>query len=182
MNLMRKKTYNKKSRRCKKKKLNLKKAVSILLVCLIPFSSLTSCAKDGSEENVKEGTQENVKMEKVFDYVLDAGTYTELDYDFAEKVLTEKYDGWGGACSAIATVTNDGTPLVGRNMDLFISNKPAYISRTKVDGCYETVGLSYSHKSGPDYEDALKNGIPESTYKTIPFLATQRSLCGGQYA
>lgn len=131
--------------------------------------------------NLKKESEENLKVEKIFDYVLDLGTFTELDYDFAEQFITEKYDGWGGMCSAAATVTKDGTTLVGRNMDLYTSNKAAYISRTKVEGCHETVGLTYIHMFGPDYEDALKNGISEDTYKLLPFFATDVLNSEGLY-
>lgn len=113
-----------------------------------------------------------MKVRKVFDHVLDAGTYTELDYEYAQKFVAEKFDGWAGGCSAVARVTKDGTPLVGRNMDLYISHKPAYVFRTRVPGCHETVGLSYVHMTGPDYKSALRNGIPMEYYKAIPYLAT----------
>lgn len=113
-----------------------------------------------------------MQLKQIFDHVLDAGTYTELNDASARRYFNEHFDGWKGGCSAIATVLPDGTPLVGRNMDLYISNKPAYVYRTKVSGCYQTVGLSYIHSSGQDYREVLENGLQDEAYQLIPYLTT----------
>lgn len=127
----------------------------LLLLC-------TSCGQNNK----------NIMVTEVYDHVLDAGTYTSLDYDFANDFFASRNDNWGGMCTAVAKVTDDGEMLVGRNMDLIISNKAAYIMRTKVDGCYETIGLTYTFRDySPDYEDALKEGIPEEFSKVLPFIS-----------
>lgn len=113
-----------------------------------------------------------MKEKTLMDHVIDAGIYTALDYEYAKKSISKAYDNMGGGCTAVAKYTEDGRMLVGRNMDLNISHNPAYIVRTKVPGCYETVGLSYTFKeSAPTYEYVLENGIPEEFKKTIPFLS-----------
>lgn len=144
---------------------------AILSVCMI--LSLCACGKT-AEKKVKV-TPENTKLEEVFDRVFDAGTYSELDYDFAQKFFKKAYDKWEsdeGMCTAVAKVTDDGTTMVGRNMDLTISNKAAYIMRTKAKGCYETVGLAYTFREiAPDYDAVKKDGITEEFRKVLPFLS-----------
>ena len=141
----------------------MKKNLCVILSCVLLTSVFTSCAKNSDLMPVK----------KVHDYVFDLGTYHEMDYDFAEDFIQNKYDGWDGACTAVAKKTDDGKMLVGRNMDLYISNKPAYIIRTAVDGNYKTIGINYSNKTGDNYLDVLKKGgVTKTFYKIVPFLCT----------
>ena len=113
----------------------------------------------------------NIKMTKVLDHVLDAGTYTSLNFEAVKSFMKNRSNGIGG-CSAIAKVLDSGETIVGRNMDLNISNKSAYVIRTKINGNYETVGLSYYYDIFPDYEDVLENGMPEELYNLLPFVST----------
>lgn len=139
-----------------------KKLLSLLLVVLmiIPCSS---CAND----------YPTVNLTKVFDYVFDAGTFTVLDYDFASEYFKNNYDNWGdGGCSAIAKTLDDGTTIIGRNMDLNVSNKPAYIFRTDVKDHYKTINLAYTfRKVSPDYDEILANGVPDTLARVLPFMA-----------
>lgn len=115
-------------------------------------------------------------------YVIELETYTELDYEAAERYLSKKFDTWrGGGCSCIVKTNDKGDTIVGRNMDLTISNKPAYVVRTKCKGAYETVGLAYSYFSGPNYEDVLRDGISEEYRKIIPFLCCDVMNSEGLY-
>ena len=160
----------------------MKKAIKLLslflVVCMV--FSVSGCKKDKKEKKKTEPgknvvqVEENVMLTEKLDRVFDAGTYTELDYDFAQKYFADTYDEWtkDGGCTAAAKLTDDGTMLVGRNMDLTITNKAAYYFRTKVEGCYETVNLAYTFRSvSPEYEDVLKNGITPQFRKVLPFLA-----------
>lgn len=139
-----------------------KKLLSTLLILLmiIPCSA---CSDDYPE----------VKLTKVFDYVFDAGTFTQLDYDYADAYFKRNYDNWGdGGCSAIAKTLDNGDTIVGRNMDLNISNKPAYIFRTDVKGYYKTINLAYTfRKVSPDYNEILKSGVPDDLARVLPFMA-----------
>lgn len=140
----------------------MSKLISLLLsfvMCILSFLGI-SCKNDA-------------KLEKVFDYVYDLGTYKALDYDNAFNVLNEKYDGWAaGGCSAAVKQISNGDVIVGRNMDLNISNKCAYIMRTDVKGFYPTVSLMYSNVSGPDFNDLKETGLDDSFRSIIPFMAT----------
>ena len=148
----------------------IQKRIRNLLVSAMTAVMLFSCV--GCAGTTDTGESGNVAVSKIFDYVMDAGTYTELDYDYAEQFFAESNDNWGGACTAVAKTTDDGTTLVGRNMDLTLSNKPAYVIRTAVEGCYETIGLAYTYRDySADYTDVLENGISPELAKLLPFTA-----------
>lgn len=112
-----------------------------------------------------------MKPKQVFNHVLDLGTYDNLAYNEVFQFFESINQGWGG-CSAIAKTLPNGDTVVGRNMDLNISNKPAFIVRTNVEGHLKTVGLSYFYTILPDYKDVLENGLEENLYNLIPFLCT----------
>ncbi len=118
------------------------------------------------------GSSDTGEATDVFNYVVDAGTVTELDYAYISEKFANGYD-LIGACSAIAKQTDDGKMLVGRNMDLYFSNNPAYIVRTSVKGGYETVGVAYPFaNSWPTYEQVLAEGLNEDQYKLLPFITS----------
>ena len=139
-----------------KKIITLFLTLSLLCLCF-------GCSKDQSEE---------IKLTEVFDYVFDAGTITSLDYDYADAYFNKEYNNWGGGCSAIAKTLDNGDTIVGRNMDLNISNKAAYIFRTDVKDCYKTINLTYTFRDiSPNFEDAKANGLSEEFSKVLPFMA-----------
>ena len=109
------------------------------------------------------------KLTKLDEYVYEVEEYTSLDYDYAAAFFAADNDNWGGGCSAISKMV-DGHRLVGRNMDLNISNKCAYIVRTNA-GKYKTFGLSYTFRDmSPDYSEVQKHGISDKFYKILPFI------------
>ena len=114
----------------------------------------------------------NKKLTELLPRVFDAGTWTELDIESSLRAFLGFEAGWGGHCSAIAKRTDAGHMLVGRNMDLNISEKPAYVVRTKVPGHCATVGLSYFYAVVPDYADVKEHGLDENTLALLPFLCT----------
>lgn len=122
-----------------------------------------------------------MKASKVFEYVLDMGVFRAPDYKAAEAFIAQRHDKWGGLCSAAAATAANGDMMVGRNMDLNISNKPAYIVRTRADGAYETMGLCYIPTFGPDYTSALEDGVPDTFAGLIPFLCTDVMNSEGLY-
>ena len=110
---------------------------------------------------------------KLNDYVYEVNTYEGLDYDFADRYFEKNYDNWGGGCSAVSTLI-DGKRFVGRNMDLNISNKCAYIVKTKAqkEDELDTIGLAYTFRGvSPDYSKVESlGGISDEWYKLLPFM------------
>ena len=141
---------------------NIKKLFVVILSLILVFS-LASC---GNNKDTK------IKLTPVFDYVLDAGIYKSLDYDFAEEYFRTHYDNDGGACTACAKVNSAGEMLIGRNMDLNISDRSAYIFRTDIEGCYKTINLMYTFREyAPHYKDVVEEGLPTEFGKVMPFFA-----------
>lgn len=132
--------------------------ICLILACIMTMGwMMTACTQHAGQPDI-EG-------------VVDAGTYTEIDYDYIEKYGQEVFDGWHGMCTSAAKVLDDGSMIVGRNLDMVISHKPVYYFRTNVPGCYETITLSYNTAGGPDYDEVLKNGIDEETKRVLPFFS-----------
>ena len=133
------------------------------LICIISIAFMCcSCKEEVPHKDITE----------IFDYVFDAGTYTELDYEYARNYFAKEYDNYGGKCSAIAKTLDSGETIVGRNMDLNISDRCAYVVRTKVKDCYETLGLVYTFRDvSPRYDEAIKDGLNGDFAKVLPFMA-----------
>ena len=151
-----------------------KQCVSLFLSFALSAVLLTGCGSTSSDKASSDTDNAAVKHEvtDVYNYVVDAGTITSIDYDFIREMYANGNDLTGG-CSAIAKVTDDGTMLVGRNMDLYFSNNPAYVVRTAAEGCYETIGVAYSFMADwPTYEQVLAEGLSEEQYKELPFITT----------
>lgn len=134
----------------------MKKRFTTLLAVLPAIAALSGCHN-----------KQDVHF--IAPYLYEVETYTELDYDYADKFWAKDNDNWGGGCSAITKKVGD-TRLIGRNMDLNISNNCAYIVRTKVPGKYETMGLQYTFRDvSPTYEQVKKHGLPKKWSKLLPF-------------
>ena len=102
------------------------------------------------------------------DYVMELPVITEIDYEAGLKKSKEMFGKFG--CSAVGKVLDDGDMVVGRSLDLFYSNNPAYVIRTNVKGFYKTVGLAYNSFGGSTFDDAKKNGITEDELLTLLFF------------
>lgn len=119
-------------------------------------------------EQVK-GSETRIMPTMVSDHVLTLPTYTNVDWKLGEKYSLEHFGQFG--CTSVGRTTSNGDFIIGRSMDVNYSNKPAYILRSNVPGCYKTIGISYNPASHlTDYEEALKNGIPQDEYNTLLFF------------
>lgn len=125
--------------------------------------------------------EENIPVRILYDYVVQAETITDLDYEFAKQWTISSTDGWGGRCSAAAKVLSNGDMVVGRNMDYFISNYPAIIVHTKDDRYHETYGITYNNSTGPTFEDVKANGLSPVYAKLMPFLVNDAMNEEGLY-
>lgn len=108
----------------------MKKLFSTLLILVISLSTAACNAKAVDTTPHVEG---NIPVQVLYDYVVQAETITDPDYEFAKQWTIDTADGWGGKCSAAAKVLPNGDMVVGRNMDYYISNCPCFIVHTKDD-------------------------------------------------
>ncbi len=142
----------------KSEKKTVCKVIALLLLVCMTAGVITGCGKKPFE------------IRAIDNYFYEAGTYTSLDYDFVNNYFAKENDNWGGGCSAISADVN-GTRLVGRNMDLNISNKCAYVVRTDIPNKYKTFGLAYTFRDiSPDYEIVKKDGLGDTFEKILPFM------------
>ncbi len=70
-------------------------------------------------------------------------------------------------CTAMAKHNSKGEVIVGRNMDLEISQKPAYVFRTTY-GKYKNLCVSYAPTNGEDYKALQKQDEMDTTI--LPFI------------
>lgn len=112
-----------------------------------------------------------IKVKEIFENVYELPIYTLLSYKEGFARAASNYDCWSsGGCSAVCKVCG-GHTLIGRNMDLTISNKPAYIIKTSPKGLLKTIGLTYFDKFGENSEKiALCGGLDPIHYEYAPFL------------
>ena len=141
-----------------------------VLVVLLTFCMLLPAA--GCSGN------KTAKFHELEKYIYEVDEYTELDYDYADEFYAKSNDNWEVGCSAITKMI-DGSRIVGRNMDMFISYKSAYIVRTNA-GKYRTIGLAYTHRDySPSLDEIKANGFSEEFYKILPFLCDDVLNDGG---
>lgn len=135
------------------------KITLILAITSILATLCSGCSFGYSKKGMTE-------LEK---YVYEVNEYTKLDYKYADNYFRRNNDNWGSGCSAVSKMI-DGHRIVGRNMDLNISNKCAYIVRTNA-GAHKTIGLAYTFKDiSPDYNVVRKKGISDEFRKLLPFM------------
>ena len=104
-------------------------------------------------------------------HVIELPVITEINYAeglAADDKLLGQYVG----CSLISKVLDNGDMIVGRSLDFYFSNRPAYILRTAVPGYYKTVGLAYNALAGPTFEEVEKNGISQKDISGMIFFTT----------
>ncbi len=145
------------------------KKIIITITLLVLLLSLGGYIyfKNNNKNNEIHGEKHMTKM--IFDNVLDVGTYKKVDYKIANDLNQKLYDNWGG-CTAIVKNVGDST-IIGRNMDLTVSNKSAYVFKTDIEGKYKTINLAYTYRDyAPDYSDAL-NGLEDEFYNLLPFIS-----------
>ncbi len=70
-------------------------------------------------------------------------------------------------CTAMAKHNSKGEVVIGRNMDLEISQKPAYVFKTTI-GKYENYCISYAPTTGENYKDLQKQEEMDETI--VPFI------------
>ncbi len=130
----------------------------------------TGCASSSTNATpaVKQcaDSQERIVGKVLAAQVIELPVFTEIDYEKGLALDAERFGKYG--CSAVAKVLPNGDTVVGRSMDLNVSNKPAYVVRTAVPGFLKTVGLAYLPFSGPDFDEAQKLGIKK--IDTLPLL------------
>lgn len=139
------------------------------LICILFVITLFGC-------NSKEQTHKQKNFTKIAEIEKDSRVfevnYDRVDYDAGDKFWADNNDNWGGGCTAVTKEFSDGHRVVGRNMDLNIADKPAYIVRTNAsEDRYKTVGLAFTFRDyAPYYGEVKEKGISDEFKNILPFL------------
>ena len=163
-----------------------KRIFYILGLLLIVAFSLSACVcengyKSGAtyKWNIENRHYEN--FTDLGDYVIDVDEHTHFDFDKALEYSNRRYDKWSllpcGGCSALGTRAKNGDVLIGRNLDLTVSQFPCYITHVNpVNGFkYKTINFTYDElfAEGDNYELLLRKGkIYDEYYNALPLLAS----------
>ncbi|MCQ2451310.1 MAG: linear amide C-N hydrolase, partial [Clostridia bacterium] len=149
--------------------MKLRKIVSISLCVLLTVSLLGCGKKEKLSKTAESFTKitEIAKDSRIFEV-----NYDKVDYDYGDKFWADNNDNWGGGCTAVTKQLSNGHRIVGRNMDLNIADKAAYIVRTnETKDRYKTVGLAYTFRDyAPLYDEVKEKGISDNFKKILPFL------------
>lgn len=126
---------------------------------------------------------EALSTENLPNQVIDAGTFNHYDYSSVNETFENYYGGLPAACSAVAKVTTDGKTIVGRNLDLTLSNRAIFLLKTEFPEMYKTMGICYSTDFGSYYSSIVKNNeIDLNLQKQIPWMCEDVMNSQGLYA
>ena len=155
--------------------------IALLAAGMITMVSCSNTSKETSQGFVsnKSWEYEVVKHKNFNDlgkYIIEIPDYT--DASNVEKGLAlinsqfDKLELAGAGCTAMAKKNSKGEVIFGRNMDLDISQCPAFIYKTTF-GKYENFGVTYLPHAYPIYADIQQmDELPEALVNMIPYLAT----------
>ena len=115
-----------------------------------------------------------ILVDPIENFDFEAGLATANAY--ADKITPN------AGCSALGTKTNDGDVIIGRNLDLTVSQFPCYITRMNY-GKYETLNFTYDELGlSPKYQERLAMGRIEPEYlNLLPFMAADSMNSEGLY-
>lgn len=116
-------------------------------------------------------------------YIIDCDRHNKFDFERARKYVNDRSDiGGNMSCTAFATRTEKGDVIIGRNLDLTVSQFPCYITHLKY-GKYETLNFTYD-ESGKNlrYDELLMQGyINDDFYNALPMMASDSMNSQGLY-
>lgn len=109
-------------------------------------------------------------------YVIDCGRHRHFDFERAREYINSHYAASStlGGCTAFATRTRTGDVLIGRNLDLTVSQMPCFITHLHY-GRYETINFTYDEISTNRlrYDELLREGwIDPDYYNALPMFAS----------
>ncbi len=164
----------------------MKKTISYWAACAMTvFAITTLVACGGKESSATGGVGEKLWQSETKEYknFTDLGNYVIQMPDYDDAAVEERglavandiFDHMNvsaGGCSCMGKRNAQGELIFGRNMDLDISQCPAFIFKTTYSK-YKTFGVTYLPHFYPHYADILAKGeIDEDLASIIPYIAT----------
>ncbi|MCR4565520.1 MAG: linear amide C-N hydrolase [Bacteroidales bacterium] len=161
-----------------KKQLKLSANIAI---CAIAAASLVSCGESAStgakgEKSWEYEAVEYKNFKDLGNYVIEMPEYDDAAVEdkglAAANAIFDHLKLPAGGCSCMGKKNARGELIFGRNMDLDISQCPAFIFKTSFSK-YKTFGVTYLPHFYPHYAEILEKGeIDEELVSIIPFIAT----------
>lgn len=149
-----------------------------------PMESQKNTPERGMRFGWKIRNKKYANFTDLGNYVIECDRHTHFDFENALEYVNQRLDlrkAFG--CSALATRTRNGDVLIGRNLDLTVSQMPCYITHVRY-GKYETLNFTYDEMSQEryTYEDLLHHGrINPDYYNALPMLASDSMNSEGLY-
>ena len=157
------------------------------IVSLALVLSMLCCAGACADENT--GLTLSWESKNIsYNNFTDLGNYVVMmnqadfkDFPAANEVIGTYRDMYTPACTATVKKNSKGEVIVGRNMDVEISQTPAYITEI-TGGTYRTVSFTYAGETGRYRYDQLDQLDADAEYLSeIPYLATDAMNEAGLY-
>ncbi len=159
----------------------ISKLSAVCAASILVASSLIAC---GQKETSKAGKGEKMWESEVVEhkgfkdlgkYVIQLPDYTDpASFDRGMALANAMSDNGGlpkVGCTAMAKRNNKGEVIMGRNMDLDISQKPGYVFRTTY-GKYMNFCVMYTPGIYLDYDDVKKvEELDSSFLDLLPFIS-----------
>lgn len=117
-------------------------------------------------------------------YVIDCDRHRNFDFEKARMYVNRRCDIHGKmCCTALGTQANNGDVIIGRNLDLTVSQLPCYITHVK-HRKYDTLNFTYDEMNDKAIRyDALlyRGAIEPELYNALPMLASDSMNERGLY-
>jgi len=105
-------------------------------------------------------------------YFLEMNDADASEFEATRPMINMEVDGWKAGCTATVKRNRKGEVIVGRNMDVDVSQNPAFLTRVG-GGKYQTVAFTYCGLGGKYRYDHLKEMDADDAYcRSIAFRAT----------
>lgn len=147
-------------------------------------SSFAQYRQRGAEYYWKTTNRRYQNFTDLGNYVIDCDRHRNFDFDRARAYCDQYFDIRKRiGCTAFGTRAENGDVLIGRNLDLTVSQFPCYITHVKW-GKYDTLNFTYDEigDNRTKYGELLEAGaIDEDYYNALPMVASDSMNSAGLY-
>ena len=164
----------------------MKKTISYWAVCAMTALVATTFVACGEKESSAAGggtgeklwkseTKEHKNFKDLGNYVIELPDYTDAAIEerglAAINTRSDKLKLPGGGCTAMVKKNDKGEVIFGRNMDLDISQSPAFVFKTTY-GKYKNFCVAYLPNLATYHEMQQMDELPQAFTDMVPFIAT----------
>ncbi len=161
-----------------------KNFAATIAACGIAAATLVACGEKGAsaagggtgEKLWKSETVEHKNFKDLGNYVIELPDYTDASVEQKGlAIINNMFDKLklpGAGCTAMVKKNSKGEVIFGRNMDLDISQSPAFVFKTTF-GKYKNFCVAYLPKVFATYAEMQQmEELPEAFTDMVPFIST----------